>query len=116
MKMRIILLMIVLLGLGGCGTVQFRIGNEFNPGVLERALKTGISTRANVKALLGKPYGTGKTLMPFHDSPRTVWTYFYEIGNVDFGGGNSHDHRRYLFVYFDGDFYDGYMWFDSQMQ
>jgi len=116
MRIRIIVLMVMFLGLAGCGTMKFEMGTEFDSTMLEQSLQTGISTQSNVKALLGEPYGQGRALMPFHDSPRTVWTYYFERGELDLGGKNSHDHRRYLFVFFLGDRYDGYMWFDSQMQ
>jgi hypothetical protein len=41
------------------------------------------------------------------EEPRTMWSYYYEEGDLK-------DMRRiFLFVYFDRDKYDGYMWFSS---
>ena len=44
---------------------------------------------------------------PFRDRPRSVWQYYYEEGGLD-------DSRRvFVFMYLDGDRYDGYLWFSS---
>jgi hypothetical protein len=111
----LLVMLIASTGLAGCGTVSFQTGKHFNPGVLEGSLKTGVSTQADLKRLLGEPYGKGRALMPFHPSDRTVWTYYYEQGSVDMGSGKIKDQRLYLFVFLDGDRFDGYMWFDSQL-
>jgi len=108
-------LLVGIAALAGCGTVQFETGRKFDPSSLERSLKTGVSTQTDLKTVLGKPYGKGRALMPFHPSDRTVWTYYYEQGSVDVGSGNLTDQRLYLFVFIDGDRYDGYMWFASKL-
>ena len=102
--------------IGGCGTVQIQAGRKFDPTLLEQSLKTGTSSQADAKAALGEPYGQGRALMPFHDSDRTVWTYFYERGSVDLASFATHDQRIYLFMFFAGDRFDGYMWFASELQ
>ncbi len=39
--------------------------------------------------------------------PRVMWSYYYEEGTLQ-------DVRRtFLFVYFDGDLFDGYFWVSS---
>lgn len=101
--------------LGGCGTMHFEVGTRFNPDTLEQSFKTGVSTRADVKRVLGEPYGRGGALMPFHESDRTVWTYYYERGSFDMGSGETHDQRLYLFVFLAGDEFDGYIWFASKL-
>jgi len=45
--------------------------------------------------------------MPFHDEPRNVLTYYYEEGTLE------DDRRLFLFVFFNEDTYEGYMWFSS---
>lgn len=104
---------LVALLLAACGTVQVEGGAPFDPGRLESALRPGISTQVDVTAALGEPYGKGGALLPFHDRPRTAWTYFLERGNVDLGKGEMNDERVYLFVFFAGDKFDSYMWFTS---
>ncbi len=101
--------------LGGCGSVRFEMGRAFDPGLIEQSLQTGVSTQADVKRALGEPYGKGRALMPFHESDRTVWTYYFGQGSVDPSSGKMEDRRRYLFVFLDGDRFDGYMWFASKL-
>ena len=87
-----------------------RIGTE---------LRRGVSTKAEVERLLGKPNGAGMSLLPTQDSPREVWIY----NDVQTGESKSEgrgpggvptfrvDARQQLiFVFFDGDRFDGYLW------
>jgi len=103
--------------IGGCATVvDFEAGSKFNPALLEQSLRDGVSTQTDVKTALGEPYGRGHALMPFHDSDRTVWTYYYERGSVAVPSMEMKDHRIYLSLFFAGDRLDGYMWFASEMR
>jgi hypothetical protein len=99
--------------LGGCGPIRYQSGGEFNVDALETTLKIGASSQAQVKAALGAPLGQGSGMLPWHDAPRTVWSYYYDVGQVDLGGSDSHARRSYLFVFFEGDRFDSYMWFAS---
>ena len=108
-------LLLGIAALGGCGTIHFETGRRFNPTLLEKSLKTGVSTQSDVRRVLGEPYGKGRALMPFHESDRTVWTYYYERGNFDMGSGEAGGQRLYLFVFLAGDQLDGYMWFASTL-
>ena len=105
----------VLAMLGGCAPMQFETGRKFEPAVLEQSLRTGESTQADVKRTLGEPFGTGRALMPFHESPRTVWTYSYQRGSINMGSGESESDMLLLFVFFDGEKYDGYIWGGGKM-
>lgn len=97
--------------LGGCvSQLQVVAGRKVDPGALEKSLQVGKSKAADIAALLGEPYGKGRELLPFRDRPRSVWQYYYEVGALD-------DIRRtFVFVYLDGDRYDGYLWFSSLPQ
>lgn len=100
------LILMVALPMGGC-IDRIRIGNRPNPDVLEQSLRLGESTPADVVAALGQPYGKGRAVLPIDSNPKTLWSYYYEEGDLK-------DARRiFLFVYFDHDHYDGYMWFSS---
>ena len=91
----------------GCGNIRIRMGNRPDTDVLEESLRLEESTRADVLAVLGLPYGKGRVMLPIDTKPRTIWSYYYEEGDLK-------DARRiFLFVYFDQDRYDGYMWFSS---
>lgn len=91
----------------GCVDTKIYTGRLPDTGALGKSLKLGESTRADVQEILGYPFGEGRELLPLGNKPRTLWSYYYEEGNL-------RDTRRiFLFVFFDKDLYDGYMWFSS---
>jgi hypothetical protein len=106
----------LILGLGGCAPINFEMGRKFDPDALEQSLHTGDSTQADVRKTLGEPFGTGRALMPFHETPRTVWTYSYQRGSFNMGSGESDTDMLLLFVFFAGDRYDGYIWGAAKLQ
>jgi hypothetical protein len=110
-----LLISLSLILLSGCGPIDFQAGRSFDSGSLESVLMPGVSKATQIEAVLGKPFGKGRALMPYHEEPRTVWTYFFEQGSINLGGGESKDKRKYLFVYFAEDTLDGYMWFESNL-
>lgn len=113
------MLLVALAGLSACsGTARLEAGKAFDPAVLESVLRPGVSSTADVRAALGEPYGQGGALLPFHDSPRTAWTYFQESGMVNLNGSSIDmaDDRIYLFVFFKGDTFDSYLWFPSALR
>ena len=111
-----LLIVMSLLLIGGCGTIDFQVGKSFDSLSLETNLIAGVSNAEQVEATLGKPFGKGRALMPFHEAPRTVWTYYFEQGSIDLGGGENKDKRKYLFLFLAEDIYEGYIWFDSLLQ
>jgi len=108
-------LVMSLILISGCGAIDFQAGKDFDAGSLESVLVPGVSKAAQIEAILGKPFGKGRSLMPFHEEPRTVWTYYFEQGSINLGGGGGKDNRKYLFVYLFEDTFDGYIWFESQL-
>lgn len=97
--------------LAGCvGGVSIRSGRWVDPTLLESRLTVGVSTRADVRRVLGVPLGGGAALLPGMPGPRTQWYYYYEQGTLE------DDRRQFLFVFFDGDAYDGYLWFSSLLE
>ena len=107
--------------LAGCGTARIEKGRRVDPRLLETNLRLGKSTRADVLAALGEPNGRGRGLLPIDPTPKTVWSYFYEEATIeafaDFPNSDLKDYRRLLLcVYFDGDRYDGYLWFSSLLK
>lgn len=86
------------------------MGYHPNIDALERTLRVGQSTQSDVVLALGQPFGKGQLMFPVDPKPRTLWSYYY-------GEGDTEDARGlYLFVFFDQDRYDGYMWFSSLKQ
>lgn len=112
-----VLLSLVLLHVIGCADVHFCTGTRPDLSALEDVLKIGQSSEADVLAAMGAPSGKGKEMFPigqkwgtannYHQKQRTMWSYYFEEANL------KDDRRIFLFVFFDGDRYDGYMWFSS---
>ena len=102
----IALVLLAATGLAGC-TVKMRAGSKPDMSALKQELIPGKSTRQQARTALGRAYGAGRALMPFHDEARDVLTYYYEEGTLE------DDRRLFLFVFFDEDRYEGYMWFSS---
>lgn len=100
-------LLILVFPASGCVGVRQTTGIPPDTSVLETGLRPEISTRADVVSTLGEPDGKGKAALYSGDTPRTIWSYFYEEGNL------REFRRIYLFVFFNKDCYDGYMWFSS---
>jgi hypothetical protein len=94
------------------GVEQFLRGR----GVGQRDTRLAGVAQRQVEALLGKSFGVGRAMMPHHDDPRTVWTYYIKRGSVNLGSGAVHDDGRYLFVFLVDGVFEGYMWFDSKVQ
>lgn len=90
----------------GCNVIV-RAGNKPNVAALEKTLTQGVSTEQDVVKVLGAPVGKGREMLPFMDSPRDTWTYYYEEGDL------NDDRRLFLFVFFANQRFDGYMWFSS---
>lgn len=100
--------------LSACAIAPITVGEHVNPNLLETSLRLGRSTSKEVMTILGKPYSTGKSMLSFDGhKPRTVWVYYYDEGAVQ-GSTVYHGlHRMFVWVYFDEDRYDGYLWFSS---
>ena len=101
------LVVLLLVGSAGCGNVRFYVSRQIDLGAIESQLRMKESTRKDVLAVLGPPEGKGREMLPMTRVPRTMWSYYYEEGTLQ-------DARRtFLFVYFDGDLFDGYFWVSS---
>lgn len=81
---------------------------------MEAELKKGVSTKADVEALLGPPVGRGGALSAVEpDRPRDIWVYG-EFGwsIIDMSGSEVRLHldQQLLMVYFIDDVFDGFWW------
>lgn len=105
----LLLLFLIFISLlsNGCMDIHMRIGKRPNPDVLEKNLRIGQSSTSDILAALGEPDGKGREMLPIVQQPRTLWSYYYEEGDLK-------DSRRiFLFVFIKQDRYNGYMWFSS---
>ena len=103
---RLVVVLLVCGYVAGCVELKVRVGSNFDTATLNQ-LRLGESTSDDVLALLGQPYGEGRSYLPFQQEHLDMWSYYYEIGTL------SDDRRTFLFVYFDDGIYDGHMWFSS---
>ena len=116
---RLILVAGLAIQVAACSTAETaKIGGYVRPDekLLETTLVIGVSTKARVKEVLGEPRGPGGIYLPIDSRPRESWTYNYEkssIGKSQPGRLSLNSIRTFLFIYFDKDIYDGYMWFSS---
>ena len=102
----------------GCSGIKYTVGTRPVTEALETTLRLGESTPAEVIAALGKPSGQGGVMLPELDKrARKSWTYYFEEGQITARGqGQPPDvdmGHIFLFVYFDDDVYDGYLWFST---
>ena len=103
----LVIAVMVLSQLTGCMSVSIRVGRKPDVYALEQSLKVGESNRADVLRTLGEPFGAGRGAFAAEWAPRDILTYYYETSTMK-------DSRRvFLWVFLDGDRYDGYMWFSS---
>jgi hypothetical protein len=103
------LVLAITLTTSGCN-IQMRAGRLPDMQALEGSLQPGESTRLDVLRVLGEPFGRGREMLPIGQKPRTLWSYYYEEGSL------QDDRRMFLFIFLDGDKYDGYMWFSSLLK
>ncbi len=92
---------VLLISLAGC--VSFTFGTPPRVDQLHQ-LRRGASTSSDVRSILGEPRGKGETRLPAVH--RTLW--LYDSGEAD----GLRTRIRYLIIFFDGESYDGYLWFD----
>jgi hypothetical protein len=106
---RCLAMLLIAGALPSCVSLQVRAGRRPNTDLLESQLTLGKSSEADVSRILGAPLGRGRVALPHHSLGQTdnMWTYYYEEGTLE------ESRRVFLFVYFDGGRFDGYMWFSS---
>jgi hypothetical protein len=70
-------------------------------------LSVGVSTKDQVRQIIGRPSGKGASRSPDFPGYRDLWSY--QVFATD--GATSE--YTILLVFFKGDIFDGYMWFDN---
>lgn len=109
-KYLLAMVLLLSIAISAC-SIDVRMGRRPDVQVLEKNLRLRESTSADVLAALGEPFGKGKAMLPvIHPTPKIMWSYYYGEANLKDARG------MYLFVFFDQDRYDGYMWFSSLLK
>jgi hypothetical protein len=112
--MRLAIAALALVAALGCVSNRLEMGAKPPVERIARDLQVGTSTAADVRRVLGEPNGRGAAMLPIHSGPRTVWSYYYEYS--DFSGTEAQrGGRTFVWVYLDGDVYDGYLWYSSAL-
>ena len=81
--------------------------------VLDTQLHRGVSTKQDVLLLVGEPSGRGEALIPMDTARKEVW--YYEDIKVE-GLISPSTKQQVLLVFFNGDRYDGYLWFSNDIK
>jgi hypothetical protein len=106
----------LMLAAGAACTPSASVGRMPPVAPLTSELVLGVSTRDDVRKALGDPSGEGGYLFIADYRPRDVWMY-HEMKVTD--AKAVHDtvvmnmRQQILLVFFDGDRYDGYMWYSN---
>ncbi len=75
---------------------------------IDTKLTRGESKKADVLLVVGEPQGTGGAMIPTDGMAKEVW--YYENLRVKFL--QLKGRQQVLLVFFRGEVYDGYLWFD----
>jgi hypothetical protein len=109
------LLLVALLVPAACGPVRVQTGTMVSSADLTAALHPG-ATKVELQARLGPPTATGRAMMPFHDQPHETWTYIAQNLVIDLGNPRLNADMMNVFIFFDGDRVETYLWFNSQLR
>jgi hypothetical protein len=102
------LLAVALSLLGGCAIPTIDFGSP-PPTEPLATLTPRVSTDADVLKAIGEPQGRGIVEHRPNERPRDVWFYYFATNvGMDVKG-------KYLFVFLDGNVYDGFLWFSSDV-
>ena len=120
---KIILIIAMLLVFGGCAAKRQSIGNAFPQSqlaLIESQLKRGISTKADVRRLLGPPGGLGGAFFPVFPGEKAKLdeSWFYQdVEVIDSsskrGVVSMNIRQQILLVFFYEDKFDGFMWYSN---
>ncbi len=97
---------------------KFSTGAFVNVNRLDTDLQRGVSTKMDVRRVLGAPKGMGGAIIPAYRMPREFWYYEdieMEMKDIkkEEGVYKVNMRQQVLFVVFDKGVYDGYMWFTN---
>lgn len=82
---------------------------------IEAELKRGVSTKMDVRRVLGTPKGIGATILPTDPRPREIWEYEdVEVTSVKSDGAGvfrAESRQQIILIMFNGETFDGFVWY-----
>ena len=102
-------------------TIELQIESEtfHNFELIESNLRRGDSTKEDVRRLLGEPNGDGGAFLPFATEANNAW-FYEEVKSKAGAGGSLSDSAirvkmfwQIAIIFFNGELFDGYLWFTS---
>jgi hypothetical protein len=102
--------------LHGCGPRRATSGAFTEVGRLESELRRGVSTKMDVRRVLGAPKGMGGAVIPTDPVAREVWFYSdIEITGMSGATGvvRANMRQQILLVFFQREVLDGFVWFSN---
>lgn len=99
--------------LGGCAT-RITTGAFTQVGRLEGELKRGLSTKRDVRRVLGAPSGLGSALFPTNSRPGEVW-YYEDMELIPADETRGSLRQRGVMIFFDREVFSGFMWFTNEV-
>ena len=112
------LIPLVCFTLGGCvkEVTKVTTGAFVHVNRLDTDLQKGVSTKMDVRKMLGAPNGMGGAIFAIDPKQREIW--YYE--NIEMKDINREERvikvnvrQQVLLVFFEKGVYDGYMWFTN---
>ena len=120
---KIILIVAMFLVFGGCAAKRQTIGNAFPQSqlaLIESQLKRGISTKSDVRRLLGPPGGLGGAFFPVMSGQKAKLNESWYYQDVEVTDSSSkrgvirmNMRQQILLVFFYEDKFDGFMWYSN---
>jgi hypothetical protein len=110
----LVLLFIVSSVFWGCTSARTISGVIQHTEAIDSKLRVGVSTMAEVRAILGDPNGYGGARLPPDPRPHEIWFYHLIKTNAVRAAGDSvlmDVQMEMLQVFFLEGIYDGHMWF-----
>jgi hypothetical protein len=102
--------------LAGCAG-QATTGAFTQVGRIESELRRGVSTKMDVRRVLGTPKGVGAASLPTDPRPRELWYYEdVKVTDVKFIGPGEISgkvQQQILLVTFDKGVFDGFIWYSG---
>jgi hypothetical protein len=101
----------------GCAPKRVTSGVFTQLTRIEEEFKRGVSTKGDVRRVLGAPSGSGSAILPPDRRQREVWYYEdIEVLNITPSTNDAtraNVRQQILLVFFDEGVFDGFMWFSN---
>lgn len=109
--------LLTLASVAGCTAARVTSGAFTQVGRIETELRRGVSTKMDVRRVLGAPKGVGATVLPADPRPRELWYYedFAMTALESEGPGRmrAQSRQQIILVMFDKETFDGFVWYTA---